>query len=200
MTGVPPQPAGWAAPAWRWFRARPLWAQALGWLLAWWLLAVVLLWRAPLAPRWKLWLSGGWAIIVLAIFGAVAGAGGDDGRQAAATATPAPRTAVPLVATSSPVPTASPARTPSPTRTPSPSPSPSPARTASVPPTPSPTPGPRAVTEASAPCLDGQIKANRNSGIYHQPGQRDYERTTANVACFDTEAEAVAAGYRRAQR
>ncbi len=36
--------------------------------------------------------------------------------------------------------------------------------------------------------------------IYHAPGQRDYENTTANVQCFNTEAEAQAAGYRRAQR
>lgn len=52
----------------------------------------------------------------------------------------------------------------------------------------------------SAPCAAGQIKANRNSDIYHAPGQRDYAKTTANVQCFDTEAQASAAGYRRAKR
>lgn len=51
-----------------------------------------------------------------------------------------------------------------------------------------------------APCEPNQIKANRNSGIFHAPGQRDYGKTTADVQCFDTEAEAVAAGYRKAKR
>lgn len=70
-----------------------------------------------------------------------------------------------------------------------------------APPAPAPTAAPqRPVTADSAPCREGQIKGNRNSMIYHAPGQRDYARTTANVACFDTEAQAVAAGYRRAQR
>ncbi|HEY8477771.1 MAG TPA: thermonuclease family protein [Chloroflexota bacterium] len=50
------------------------------------------------------------------------------------------------------------------------------------------------------PCAPGQIKGNRNSGVYHAPGQRDYARTTANVECFDSEAEAQAAGYRKASR
>jgi len=61
-------------------------------------------------------------------------------------------------------------------------------------------PIPTAVDMGAAPCQPGQIKGNRNSDIYHAPGQRDYERTYANVQCFDTEAEAQAAGYRRAQR
>ncbi|MGH2370457.1 MAG: hypothetical protein ACRDI2_19960 [Chloroflexota bacterium] len=61
-------------------------------------------------------------------------------------------------------------------------------------------PAPRQQTSASAPCLSGQIKANRNSGIYHAPGQRDYARTRANVACYDTEGQAAAAGYRPARR
>ncbi len=54
--------------------------------------------------------------------------------------------------------------------------------------------------DANAPCSAGQIKGNRNSHIYHSPGQRDYARTTANVECFDTAAQAQAAGYRPAQR
>jgi hypothetical protein len=50
------------------------------------------------------------------------------------------------------------------------------------------------------PCQQGQIKANRNSGIYHVPGGAFYARTYENVECFNTEANAQAAGYRRAQR
>ena len=61
-------------------------------------------------------------------------------------------------------------------------------------------PIPTAIDTGSAPCQPGQIKGNRNSQIYHAPGQRDYGRTNANVQCFDTEAAAVAAGFRRAQR
>ena len=52
----------------------------------------------------------------------------------------------------------------------------------------------------SAPCAAGQIKGNRNSGIYHSPGQRDYERTKVNVWCFDTADEAERAGFRAALR
>jgi micrococcal nuclease len=47
---------------------------------------------------------------------------------------------------------------------------------------------------ASAP-----IKGNANSGIYHMPGQQAYDRTIPEE-CFATEADAQAAGYRRAQR
>lgn len=61
-----------------------------------------------------------------------------------------------------------------------------------------PTLGSADVTGA-APCAPGQIKANRNSGIYHVPGGAYYARTSANVACFDTEAEAQAGGYRRSK-
>lgn len=52
----------------------------------------------------------------------------------------------------------------------------------------------------SAPCQPGQIKGNRTSHIFHLPSQRDYERTKDNVTCFNTEAEAQAAGFRRAER
>ncbi len=87
----------------------------------------------------------------------------------------------------------------------SPPPPPPPAAPPPPPPAPSPSAAPttapqRPVTADSAPCREGQIKGNRNSMIYHAPGQRDYARTTANVVCFDTEAQAQAAGYRRAQR
>lgn len=53
---------------------------------------------------------------------------------------------------------------------------------------------------AAYPCQPSQIKANRNSGIYHVLEGASYARTYANVACFDTEADAVAAGFRRARR
>lgn len=47
----------------------------------------------------------------------------------------------------------------------------------------------------------GKIKGNRNSMIYHCPGQRDYNRISVkNVVYFDTEEAAQAAGYRRALR
>jgi methylphosphotriester-DNA--protein-cysteine methyltransferase len=42
------------------------------------------------------------------------------------------------------------------------------------------------------------VKGNRNSRIYHLPGGGSYVQTRANVQCFDTESEALSAGYRRA--
>jgi hypothetical protein len=59
---------------------------------------------------------------------------------------------------------------------------------------------PAAQSGDSAPCAVGQYKANRNSHIFHAPGQLAYARTNANVACFDTAVEAIAAGYRAAKR
>lgn len=50
------------------------------------------------------------------------------------------------------------------------------------------------------PCTQGQVKGNNKSRIYHAPGQRDYAYTFADVHCFNSEAEAVAGGFRRAQR
>ncbi len=68
--------------------------------------------------------------------------------------------------------------------------------------TPDPAPQPTAPAARSEayPCASGQIKGNRNSKIYHMPGQRHYAETFRNVECFDTEAEAQDAGYRRARR
>jgi endonuclease YncB( thermonuclease family) len=57
-----------------------------------------------------------------------------------------------------------------------------------------------ASTEESYPCAVNQIKGNLNSKIYHVPGGASYAKTTANVQCFNTEAEAITAGFRRAQR
>lgn len=54
--------------------------------------------------------------------------------------------------------------------------------------------------EDSYPCQVDQIKGNRNSMIYHMPKQRDYARTRENVECFNSEEEASAAGYRKAER
>ena len=48
-------------------------------------------------------------------------------------------------------------------------------------------------------CPDGYpIKANTNSGIYHVPGGRFYERTRAE-RCYAHTADAEADGYRRAK-
>ncbi len=43
---------------------------------------------------------------------------------------------------------------------------------------------------------DGRIKG-ASSMIYHVPGDPFYNRTTKPIACFDTEAQAVAAGFRK---
>ena len=48
-------------------------------------------------------------------------------------------------------------------------------------------------------CPDGYpVKANTNSGIYHVPGGRFYERTRAE-RCYAHTADAEADGYRRAK-
>jgi len=60
--------------------------------------------------------------------------------------------------------------------------------------------GGSASTVESYPCALNQIKGNKNSMIYHVPGGSSYAKTTANVQCFDSEAAAVAAGFRRAKR
>lgn len=114
---------------------------------------------------------------------------------------------VPVTAT----PTDGPSPTPAPSNTPRPSEAPEPSATPRPSEIPRPTadPGVAATREAerlareverAAPCQPGQIKGNRNSGIYHAPGQRDYEDTRENVQCFDSEVDAQSAGYRRAQR
>lgn len=58
-------------------------------------------------------------------------------------------------------------------------------------------------TQSSTPASTGQgiIKGNRNSKIYHLPGQKDYDKISPkNVVYFNSEAEAQAAGYRVAKR
>lgn len=54
--------------------------------------------------------------------------------------------------------------------------------------------------DEAAPCQVNQIKGNRNSKIYHVPGGASYAKTKANVECFDSEAAAEAADYRKAKR
>jgi hypothetical protein len=39
-----------------------------------------------------------------------------------------------------------------------------------------------------------------SSKIYHLPGGAFYERVTSPAACFNTESEAIAAGYRKSSR
>lgn len=46
----------------------------------------------------------------------------------------------------------------------------------------------------------GKIVGNMNSKIYHVPGQAGYKMNAANAQYFNTEAQAQAAGYRKAMR
>lgn len=46
----------------------------------------------------------------------------------------------------------------------------------------------------------GRIVGNRNSKIYHLPGQAGYRMSSKNAVYFDSEAQAQAAGYRKAKR
>ncbi len=56
--------------AWRAFRRWPVWAQGAGWLVGFWLLALVLLWRSS-RPAW-LKLAGS-ALAVLVVLALAAG-------------------------------------------------------------------------------------------------------------------------------
>jgi hypothetical protein len=117
-----------------------------------------------------------------------------------------------ILPTRTPRPTATSTPQPTLTATPTIEPSPTLAPTETpIPPTntPEPTMTPdQAVAERiralqalqAAPCEIGQVKANANSGIFHTPRQRDYDKTTENVVCFNTADEARAAGYRQAER
>jgi len=49
------------------------------------------------------------------------------------------------------------------------------------------------------PCQERQIKGNKNSKIYHIPTGDFYAKTFQNVTCFNTAAEAEAAGFRAAR-
>jgi micrococcal nuclease len=53
----------------------------------------------------------------------------------------------------------------------------------------------------SPPLLEGKIIGNRHSRVFHVPGQANYGQVTEeNRVYFDTQDEAVAAGYRPAKR
>lgn len=45
----------------------------------------------------------------------------------------------------------------------------------------------------------GQIVGNKNSHIYHVPGQRGYNMNSSNAIYFQNEQEAINAGYRKAK-
>ncbi|WP_125588199.1 sunset domain-containing protein [Companilactobacillus jidongensis] len=45
----------------------------------------------------------------------------------------------------------------------------------------------------------GQIVGNINSHIYHVPGQRGYNMNSSNAVYFQTEQDAINAGYRKAK-
>ena len=55
-------------------------------------------------------------------------------------------------------------------------------------------------TAASSPCVFGQVKASRDSGIFEVPSGRFYSWTTADMICFDTAVLAQQAGFRPSQR
>jgi micrococcal nuclease len=56
----------------------------------------------------------------------------------------------------------------------------------------------------STPVIKGNISRSSGENIYHVPGQENYEDTVINESAgerwFCTEAEAVAAGWRKAKR
>jgi DNA-entry nuclease len=57
--------------------------------------------------------------------------------------------------------------------------------------------------QAASQVTTGQSKeiiGNKNSHIYHVPGQAGYKMNAANAVYFSTEAQAQAAGYRKALR
>lgn len=135
-------------------------------------------------------------IIVISVLGALFG--GNKGATSSPAATVLGKTTAPPTQPQAPEPPPLPTLTPiaQPTDAPAaPVPTAAPAADA--------TPAPAAPAVApgsdSYPCAVGQLKGNRDSKIYHAPGGASYARTQENVACFDTAAEAEAAGYRAAK-
>ena len=64
---------------------------------------------------------------------------------------------------------------------------------------PAPAEAPRWVAPVNGDCPDGfPVKANDNSGIYHVPGGRFYDRTVAE-RCYANADDALADGYRPAK-
>ena len=92
------------------------------------------------------------------------------------------------------------------TSRPAPAPPPSPAPRPAPRPAPTPTPPTATATPASerwrepvdGACPDGYPVKVAKSGIYHVPGGRSYERTTA-YRCYMNAEDAEADGYRRAK-
>ncbi len=60
------------------------------------------------------------------------------------------------------------------------------------------TEGAAASTKTTVNC-EGKIKGS-SSMIYHVPGGAFYTKTTKPIRCFDKEAEAVSAGFRKSSR
>jgi hypothetical protein len=119
-------------------------------------------------------------------------------------AAPAPPVATAPAAPAAPVPTARPgepqAPTTRPTRTPQVQ---QPTATPQQDPTNTVVPGTiigDTVSPPWWPCEEGQVKGNRNTMIYHVRDGQFYDKTYEDVECFNTEAEALAAGYRRSER
>lgn len=58
------------------------------------------------------------------------------------------------------------------------------------------------VPEDDETAVQGEIRGNKRSGIYHCPGQRAYDEMedSRNLIVFDSEEEAIAAGYRKAKQ
>ena len=90
-------------------------------------------------------------------------------------------------ATSRPAPT--PPRSPAPSQAPRPAPPPTP---------PAPTASERWREPVDGNCPDGYPVKVAKSGIYHVPGGRSYERTTA-YRCYMNAEDAESDGYRRAK-
>jgi len=55
-------------------------------------------------------------------------------------------------------------------------------------------------TASSTPCLYGQVKASRDSGIFQVPSGRFYSWATGDMICFDTAVLAQEAGFHPAQQ
>lgn len=113
---------------------------------------------------------------------------------------PVVRTKVPAEALPQVLPTEAPTVAPAPEPTAEPAPEPTAAPAAAGPTFTDSSPSRRRVDPPYWPCNEGQLKGNNRSDIYHSPGQRDYAFTHADVTCFDTAAQAEAAGFRAAQR
>lgn len=133
-------------------------------------------------------------------------------RQVALDVAPTRPPRAPAVPTSTPAPTATsaPTATPEPTMMPAPTALPTATAVPTIAPEPviqapaAPPSGPtfngKTVSPKWWPCSEGQMKGNRDSGIYHPPSGQSYAKTYEGVDCFDTATQAEAAGYRRAKR